>query len=131
MYENYCSSLVTKYFPDCPALSKILSEKRKFGLDKYGEASYQNNFTKAKETPIFKHFHEELIDALNYLLHMFFLHSLAAESPQKDTIILKAMMNRLKDLFDITYDSYDFDSLYLKGKDEKVKELLRGSVEND
>ena len=49
-----------------------LQEKRTFGFNKYGEHSVQGYFTNAMTTPIYNHLEEEIIDSINYVLHIRF-----------------------------------------------------------
>lgn len=50
-------------------LSKLLKDKRNFGVEKYGEYSFQSTFENALSSPSEEHLREELIDAINYALH--------------------------------------------------------------
>lgn len=49
-----------------------LHAKRDFGVKKYGERSFQGSFTNAMTTPCFDDLLEELIDSINYALHIQF-----------------------------------------------------------
>ena len=49
-----------------------LKAKRDFGLKKYGEHSFQGNFKNAMTSPVFNHLEEEILDSINYLLHIKF-----------------------------------------------------------
>lgn len=57
-------------------LQAKLKAKRDFGVEKYGEYSFQNSFENAITVPIYDHLNEELIDALNYCLHARFVAGL-------------------------------------------------------
>jgi hypothetical protein len=50
-------------------LLQLLKEKRKYGLNKYGESSFQSNLHNALNSPTLEHIEDELIDAMNYTLH--------------------------------------------------------------
>lgn len=51
-------------------LAKKLKEKRDFGLEKYRDISFQISKENAVNVNIKQHAKEEVIDLLNYLLHM-------------------------------------------------------------
>lgn len=53
-------------------LEKKLKDKRNFGLEKYGEYSFQANFRNSMTSPSEEHLEEELIDAINYIMHSMF-----------------------------------------------------------
>jgi hypothetical protein len=55
-----------------PTLCEKLKAKRDFGLKKYGEHSFQGNFKNAMTSPVFDHLEEEILDSINYLLHIKF-----------------------------------------------------------
>jgi hypothetical protein len=56
-----------------------LHEKRAFGVKKYGERSFQGSFTNAMTTPCFDDLLEELIDSINYALHIQFRNIFSAQ----------------------------------------------------
>ena len=56
-------------------IKKMVSEKRKAGIKKYGNSAFQNSFETAVSTDTDKHLEEELLDAINYCLHGFFVYS--------------------------------------------------------
>lgn len=51
-------------------LADMLSDKREFGLKKYEDDSYQVSEENSLAVNIKKHAKDEVIDLLNYLLHM-------------------------------------------------------------
>jgi len=51
------------------SLAKLLRDKRNFGVEKYGEYSFQSTFENAISSPSEEHLREELIDAINYAMH--------------------------------------------------------------
>ena len=51
-------------------LREILSNKRKFGLEKYKDISFQISKENSLNVNIKKHAQEELEDFINYLVHM-------------------------------------------------------------
>lgn len=57
-----------------------LKEKREFGIGKYKEESFQISKENAINVDIKKHAKEEVIDLLNYLLHMAVVRHLNKES---------------------------------------------------
>lgn len=74
-------------------LQAKLKAKRDFGVEKYGEYSFQSSFENAITVPIYDHLNEELIDALNYCLHARFVAGL--KNPQDlPSIEQKAMAIR-------------------------------------
>lgn len=57
-------------------LADILADKREFGLKKYEEESYQISEGNSLNVNIKKHAKEEVVDLLNYLLHMAIMRKL-------------------------------------------------------
>ena len=55
---------------------KTLSDKRKFGLEKYKEISFQISEENSLSVNIKKHAQEELEDFINYLVHMVIVRKL-------------------------------------------------------
>lgn len=53
-------------------LGKKLKEKRDFGLQKYGARSFQSSFENALSSPTELDVLEELVDVINYSLHLKF-----------------------------------------------------------
>lgn len=56
-----------------------LHAKRAFGVKKYGERSFQGSFTNTMNTPCFDDLLEELIDSINYALHIQFRNIFSAQ----------------------------------------------------
>lgn len=82
-------------------LARELKSKREFGLDKYKEKSFQLSKENAVGVNIKKHAKEEVIDLLNYLLHMAVVRRLnnkAILSPNLDEAI--SLAKRLYYLID-------------------------------
>jgi hypothetical protein len=52
------------------SLLEELRKKRDFGLEKYGDQSFQSSFENTINVSIKEHAREEVIDLLNYLFHM-------------------------------------------------------------
>lgn len=61
-----------KTHPMTDELCEKLKAKRDFGLKKYGEHSFQSSFQNAMTSPVLDHLEEELLDSINYLLHIKF-----------------------------------------------------------
>lgn len=71
-FPDYYNSVINKIADDLSIdieLKKELFEKRNLGLDKYGEYSFQATFKNALLSPSEEHLEEEMIDAINYILH--------------------------------------------------------------
>jgi len=71
-YENMMNKRGCSFSLPLEILEK-LSKKRKFGIEKYGDKSFQASFEASMTSPVKEHAKEEFIDALNYLLHMHFI----------------------------------------------------------
>jgi hypothetical protein len=57
--------------PEIP--KKVLDkakDKRAFGLEKYGEYSFQSSEQNAMTSPVIDHIEEEIIDLFNYVAHL-------------------------------------------------------------
>jgi hypothetical protein len=68
LYETIISRYVDGY--SIPKeLSQQLQEKRKYGLEKYKENSFQISFENSVLSPVGHHAQEEIVDLINYLLH--------------------------------------------------------------
>ena len=50
-------------------LIQALQSKRDFGLQKYGELSFQSNFVNSMKSPTLEHAKEEMLDFINYISH--------------------------------------------------------------
>jgi len=71
-YEEVVDNILSISFGVSPKLIGILSDKRKKGLDKYGELSFQNSFENTMSSPTLQHAQEEVLDCINYLSHEVF-----------------------------------------------------------
>ena len=71
-YEVAISNLIDNIGGFSETLRNKLKAKRDFGFQKYGERSFQGSFENAMSTPSYDDLEEELIDAINYLLHIRF-----------------------------------------------------------
>jgi hypothetical protein len=71
VYENAVRKIEARYAVP-PKLAEKIHAKREFGIKKYGELSFQGSFTNAMTVPIYDHLEEELIDSINYALHIEF-----------------------------------------------------------
>ena len=47
-------------------LAQKIKDKMNFGLQKYGDRSYQSSLSNLMECSLYTHFEEEIIDAINY-----------------------------------------------------------------
>jgi hypothetical protein len=71
LYEIAIRKIENRY--DVPSdVREKLHAKREFGIQKYGERSFQSSLTNAMTTPCFDDLLEELIDSINYALHIQF-----------------------------------------------------------
>ena len=85
-------------------LLQELSKKRKFGLEKYKEYSFQSSLKNCLTSPTLDHALEEIIDLLNYLLHEYYKNTLCGDIDTikkivkiiNDTIIIYSSINDLK-----------------------------------
>ncbi len=80
-YENVVNSLTIQYLP--AYLVKELSDKRAFGLQKYGKISFQSSRENAIAVDTVQHGLEERIDYMNYTLHEMYKHSQLDPDPTK------------------------------------------------
>ncbi len=60
-------------------LSTDLRLKRDFGVQKYGEKSFQSNETNAAAVDVINHALEEMIDYINYTLHRIYQASVSGD----------------------------------------------------
>jgi len=67
-------------------LKEKLSNKRDFGLKKYGEFSFQSNFENCITSPTLLHAEEEMIDLFNYLLHEYYKQTIIGDNQQAKKI---------------------------------------------
>ena len=75
VYEKAIDKLFSDLDVPMDTIEK-LKEKRKKGLDKYGEFSFQSNFNNAIASPVLEHAMEEIQDAMNYIAHKIFVYNL-------------------------------------------------------
>lgn len=94
IYQNAVSNLENSYFLS-DELKEKLKEKRDFGLEKYGDFSFQSNFENCMTAPSFDYALEEIIDLLNYLLHAQYQNMVNGEEKQ----ILKDKIREVNDLY--------------------------------
>ena len=79
-----------------------LSAKRKFGIKKYGDKSFQNSFDSSMTSPAKEHAKEELIDELNYLLHLHFVSlTTGSDGSLSDVDELEHAVESIKEVFNI------------------------------
>jgi len=71
-YEEAIKNITRPILSIDAELAEKLKAKRDFGYKKYAEKSYQGTFTNAMATPTLEDIEEELVDVINYLLHLKF-----------------------------------------------------------
>lgn len=109
-YENAVYNIaITAGIPKTSNLMKKLKAKREFGFKKYGEKSFQGSFENAISTPSDLDLLEELVDVLNYSLHLSFQNIFEGpnfSSKQKeiseileDAILLYNKVEKLSDTY--------------------------------
>jgi hypothetical protein len=80
-------------------LQDKLKAKRDFGLKKYGEHSFQGSFKHAMTSPVFNHLEEEVLDSINYLLHIKFqllFSTIPTSFPERALTQMIDMYNQLR-----------------------------------
>lgn len=84
LYEAAVRKIENEY--NVPAeVREKLHAKRAFGLKKYGERSFQGSFVNAMTTPCFDDLLEELIDSINYALHIQFRNIFSSQGEEFET----------------------------------------------
>lgn len=74
-----------------------LLDKLNFGLEKYKDYSFQSNFKNSITSPAIEHAEEEVIDFLNYLLHIDYVFSAKGILDEKNSSLLKTLIQNAKD----------------------------------
>lgn len=90
-YDTAIRNLEQKFNIEGP-LAEKLKAKRDFGFKKYGELSFQGSFENAMATPSTEDLLEELVDAINYLLHIQFQELFLAEKIPTASDLLQEMI---------------------------------------
>lgn len=85
IYENTISTLASNFVFD-KEIEEKLASKRKYGREKYKEFSFQNSFENTMNVPIIDHAEEEIIDLLNYLLHMYYVNLITYNKSKLNSI---------------------------------------------
>lgn len=85
IYENTISTLASNFVSD-KEIEEKLASKRKYGREKYKEFSFQNSFENTMNVPIIDHAKEEIIDLLNYLLHMYYVNLITYNKSKLNSI---------------------------------------------
>lgn len=85
IYENTISTLASNFVSD-KEIEEKLASKRKYGREKYKEFSFQNSFENSINVPIIDHAEEEIIDLLNYLLHMYYVNLITYNKSKLNSI---------------------------------------------
>lgn len=91
-YDTAIRNLEQKFNIEGP-LAEKLKAKRDFGFKKYGELSFQGSFENAMATPSTEDLLEELVDAINYLLHIQFQELFLAEKIPTASDLLQEMIS--------------------------------------
>jgi len=78
-------------------IKEKLFEKRKFGIEKYKEYSFQASLENSMKVPTLLHAEEEMVDLLNYLLHEYFKYSVKCDEKS---------LNSIAKLIEEAYDLY-------------------------
>lgn len=76
-------------------LSKEIKRKREFGVEKYGEDSFQLSFDNLMNADIFTHIKEEILDAINYALTLEYRSMIEYDS-EKIKFYEKTIINLIK-----------------------------------
>lgn len=82
-------------------LSKELENKRNFGVNKYGDYSFQSNFENAVTSPSEDHLREELIDAINYSLHSIYKSTILLQNSNRQRDFLTKLIELYTQSFTI------------------------------
>ncbi len=106
-YYEHSIKNIQNEFVSVDGIQTSLCEKRKMGLLKYGDKSFQASFENAMKSPTQEHALEELLDAINYMSHEIFKRKVLGE-------VTSICSNILEDLS----SSYD-----------NIKNLIHISVE--
>lgn len=70
-----------------------LRKRREFGLEKYGESSFEHSLENTLVTPSLDHAMEELLDCVNYLMHETYKSRILG-SPEQYRKDLYAVLNK-------------------------------------
>lgn len=74
-------------------LREKLHAKRKFGVEKYGDKSFQGSLENALATPSYEDLKEEVIDAINYTLNICFQNIFRTEHDPDALKILESLLS--------------------------------------
>jgi hypothetical protein len=101
-YDAAITKIINRQENASDYLKEKLKAKRDFGFKKYGERSFQGSFLNAMTSPSFEDLEEELIDAINYLLHiqfqLFFKEPLPTSFPERALLQLIELHKELKNV---------------------------------
>ena len=100
-------------------LIKTLKEKREFGLEKYGERSFQSSFENAMSSLTIDHLQDEIVDAFNYSLHSYYVAkvnmdedlTVKLEDVIKSLVKVNEQITSLKDLWKENEVSYFYPDI--------------------
>lgn len=103
LYDNAINNIGKGLYLTDDLLDK-LSVKRVFGLEKYGEYSFQSSLKNCLSTPTLEHALEEIVDLFNYLLHEHYKNNLLGNTEATkeidkiigDVVIVYEKINKLK-----------------------------------
>lgn len=85
LYEKSVTNIEDEFSLDSEIKEKLL-EKRKFGIEKYKEYSFQASLENSMKVPTLLHAEEEMVDLLNYLLHEYFKNSVRCDEKSLNSI---------------------------------------------
>lgn len=90
-------------------LGKELVKKREFGVNKYGKDSYQISEENSINVDIKKHAKEEIIDLINYLLHMAIVRKINNKSALNADLddMIKCCQDMYNKIDEISLEDFD------------------------
>jgi hypothetical protein len=97
-YDDVMNSIVSSFEgSEKLNLAQKLKSKRDAGLKKYGDKSFQNSFNNSLTVDTNAHCLEELLDAINYMIHEEFKSSLTYP---KGTSRIRSIIKKLINCYD-------------------------------
>jgi len=107
---------INKEFRIPPGIAEHLKKKRLFGLDKYKERAFQSSYENAMSSPVAAHLGDELIDAINYAMHGYYIGVMDMDEKRKELYAdlignVKNTIVTLKDLHRILPEGVEKDAL--------------------
>jgi hypothetical protein len=99
LYENAMFSIFTDFTlgdAELDSLCNILKQRRDFGLEKYKEYAFQRSIERCYSAPAVEHAIEEILDAMNYILHAAYQQMLKGNPISKNGLYGNVLENLLK-----------------------------------